>query len=991
MELTNLANWLNLTVVTITLYIVIFYTLSPPKNECQMTFMMEPPRFIPIPMDDDSENSKGKPHQDSGHRSTSTSGYQLFMYNELGFPSSSNIHVDLKDSLPVLFIPGNAGSYQQVRSIASTSIRHQLQSLDAFKFIFYTIDFKGQLSGFSGDLIQAQTEFVHRALKRISSIHPDYVDGTILIGHSVGGFILKLLPTEPGFDPNSISIMISLAGPLTKPYLAFDDTMYHLYKRANTYWSRDDVERKTLSISVTGGRSDRLVPSKLCMDSSFDIAMTTGSIKDVWLTSDHVCITWCRELMQKLSHLMSKLMDKKKTQIISDKNLALNIMKEELLLGANVEPEVSRLSTWRTRRSYTLLESDHDFYSITRNQLLDNIVIVNVTTYQGLLIIIDHISATKSAGILGCGEVQFDVNSSRVTCSKKVDLMNLSRPIPTKRFETKKTVIQLHRNEGSFISNFIILTYNRDMQIQDRSKDSVPELVVLQRMDQVPIRQVWVPALVELLIKKLLPSSLFEKDISPASDMPIYFVRLELLGLDHPPLAVTFVTSCSSNRVPIGPYVQLYRKNYLGESFQPILTAESESSTLVTLENSNHFMIKQNLTAIHKDLSALNLYIDGRCRTRLSIDLPILDTVHDVIKNNLEDMLVCLMYLACLSIMKSAHLRGNGEEKRTTEFNLSSFISYTIVNFASSSGSVESLVKIENQIFKLLVLYTLTKGILMSLSFIMRRIIDLASILEYSQGLMRDYMRRSPEPVSQTNGSCRHPRLDRGKLSWINFEWVLIGIGMAGSTIGPTCLMSTIALFSIIKCGLSIDLHLCKFAEQKYAQNKHIKGVRSCQQGVKQRQLQVLNIDLAVLTGIVFLTNLPQAFVQLRSYEIYENMLPKSIGRASIKTAAVISTIMTKIANDKLLAGITKKVDVEINEKTKGANLWLSCNMCELNYMSLVKRVGLNMLVLLPMTLLRSNICLTNYILMVILVFVLERLKSIDKVTNVNKVKAGEH
>jgi hypothetical protein len=68
--------------------------LGMPPNYCEMTYMR--PSYSRIPMD---------------------SGYGLYLYRE-GAPSAQPAQ---PAGYPVLFIPGNAGSYQQVRSLATTA------------------------------------------------------------------------------------------------------------------------------------------------------------------------------------------------------------------------------------------------------------------------------------------------------------------------------------------------------------------------------------------------------------------------------------------------------------------------------------------------------------------------------------------------------------------------------------------------------------------------------------------------------------------------------------------------------------------------------------------------------------------------------------------------------------------------------------------------------------------------------------------------------
>lgn len=971
--------WMSLLFVIATLYILIFYIFTPSKNECQMTFMMEPPRFIPIPIDDSSSVhlNHGQPVSTSESKIAPTKDYQLFMYNEFGFPSSSNIHTDLKDSMPVLFVPGNAGSYQQVRSIASTSIRHQLQSLDAFKFIFYTIDFKGQLSGFSGKLIEEQTKFVHRALKQIFRIHPDHINGTILVGHSVGGFISKLLFTEPDFNQDSIPLMISLASPLIKPYLAFDDTLHQLYSRANSFWSSGGEERKTISISITGGRADRLMPFRLSMDTSYDLALTTGSIRDVWLSADHVCITWCRELMYKLSHLLSKLMDKKKTQIISDKDVALTVVREELLHDQNVEEDVKYMTVWKSRRTYKLVELEHEYCHLDRTQMMNDIVITNVSSIDRVLVSIDHIMPIKLKEIFSCVSVEIDDATRQIICNKRVDLMSLSRRIPTKKFDTMKTVIHLSPDRIKFEYNFIILNFNQDGRSRGHTEDSLPEGVTIQRLDQVLITKTWIPSLVELIVQKFLPSRIFDKMLSPPHKNPMSLLKMELYDLDHPPIAITFTTLCDSKQPPAGLYVQLYNGNYLEESFQPTLMKDNAMITTATVEPDKLYRFRKSYNESNQRI--LEIYLDGRCNTMFSVDLIILDTYHYLIRNYLDDMIICLTYLVCTSILASTfYLRASVTNRLSLpiESKVAQMLTYISVSMTQFLNFNSSLIKLENHLFRVFMLYTLTVGIFISMSFIMRRIIDIATILDCVHHKLRAYIRPNQSVRHYSaNGTARGRSMNDGS-AWHRLDWLMVMLAIAGSTIASNCFISTVTLFSAVKCGLCIELSSCERLESHRSENKHIKKHGSQPQRLEQAQLQVLNIELAVLMAIVLLTNLPQAIVQLRTNEIYENLLPRSLNETFIKTSAVLSVILTKLINDRILKALDSRASKNeaTDEKANGVRPCTKQDLCFFDYMSLLTKIVTNTLVLLPMEFLRSNICRANYILMATLILVVQKL-----------------
>ena len=70
--------------------------LRPAPNGCQMTYMY--PTYIPIP----------------APNNVSSGRYGLFLYHEGWKQIDFADHVRKLDGVPVLFVPGNGGSYKQV-------------------------------------------------------------------------------------------------------------------------------------------------------------------------------------------------------------------------------------------------------------------------------------------------------------------------------------------------------------------------------------------------------------------------------------------------------------------------------------------------------------------------------------------------------------------------------------------------------------------------------------------------------------------------------------------------------------------------------------------------------------------------------------------------------------------------------------------------------------------------------------------------------------
>ncbi|XP_058813280.1 GPI inositol-deacylase-like [Topomyia yanbarensis] len=75
------------------------------ENQCSMTYMYEYPKFLKI----DLVENKHSP------------AYGLYAYSE-GLQAQKMRNMEFRGA-PVLFIPGNGGSYKQVRSLASVALR----------------------------------------------------------------------------------------------------------------------------------------------------------------------------------------------------------------------------------------------------------------------------------------------------------------------------------------------------------------------------------------------------------------------------------------------------------------------------------------------------------------------------------------------------------------------------------------------------------------------------------------------------------------------------------------------------------------------------------------------------------------------------------------------------------------------------------------------------------------------------------------------------
>lgn len=288
------------------------------------------------------------------------SKYRMYYYRE------GEIDTTLTPSgTPVLFIPGNAGSYAQARSIASYCSKRTAgmtgftQDLNEFlggyidkrpggrlsskfgnnlqeeidmrlketQFDFFTADFSEDFTAFHGKTLLDQAEYVNDAISYILNMYDDQPgnpapSSIIIIGHSMGGIVARTLVTLPNYRSDSINTIITLSTPHILPPLTFDKDITLIYDKVNQYWRyafqanrKSENPLKDVSlISITGGQSDTMVPSEYTDVSSL-VPLSNGfttftySIPNVWTGIDHLAILWCAQFRQKLGNVLFHISD----------------------------------------------------------------------------------------------------------------------------------------------------------------------------------------------------------------------------------------------------------------------------------------------------------------------------------------------------------------------------------------------------------------------------------------------------------------------------------------------------------------------------------------------------------------------------------------------------------------------------------------------------------------------------------------------------------
>ncbi|TBU33000.1 PGAP1-domain-containing protein [Dichomitus squalens] len=225
--------------------------------------------------------------------------YSLWLYRE-GNLESNELH-----GVPVLFIPGNAGSSHQVRSIASSAahqyysapyqVSPEFTSKGYTGLDFFAVEYNEDLSAFHGPTIDSETAYAARAIDYILSLYPAGTS-VIVMGHSMGGIVATALLPNP-----NISTIITMSTPHTLPPVRFDRRIDHIYANNHKLLASDP----TPILSLCGGATDLMIPSESCVLSSafgnfsssvYRRTVFSSALEGCWTGVGHLAMVWCHQV-----------------------------------------------------------------------------------------------------------------------------------------------------------------------------------------------------------------------------------------------------------------------------------------------------------------------------------------------------------------------------------------------------------------------------------------------------------------------------------------------------------------------------------------------------------------------------------------------------------------------------------------------------------------------------------------------------------------------
>ncbi|KAJ1773625.1 GPI inositol deacylase [Coemansia sp. RSA 487] len=311
--------------------------------------------------------------------------YKLYLYREGGYDA-----FDEPFRIPILFIPGNAGSHKQVRSMASSSasafvelIGKDPSAVDRGQigYDFFTVGLNEEFTALHGYSILEQAEFVNDAIRYILSLYPKtravhkisskntefaLPKSVAVVGHSMGGVVARTAFALPNYVEDSIQAIFTLSTPHNNPTASLEQYVESTYSNVNEFW-RNGFYNGTLDhvslVSIAGGNLDSMINSDYTYvgdltppKNSLSI-MSTG-INDVWLSLDHQNILWCAQMAKKFARVMVQIMDARQPSQLLPLESRMKLMRRELYSGIELDEVVDNERTTPPKNS---LSSDYQY------------------------------------------------------------------------------------------------------------------------------------------------------------------------------------------------------------------------------------------------------------------------------------------------------------------------------------------------------------------------------------------------------------------------------------------------------------------------------------------------------------------------------------------------------------------------------------------------------------------------------------------------------
>lgn len=238
--------------------------------------------------------------------------YRLFLYRE-AYPGRHEGHQEPRGT-PAIFIPGNAGSFGQVRSVASSAhhlFKNGQGGDDAREIDWWTVDFNEDFSAFHGQTMHDQAEYINEVLQYLLEQYP-MTQQIPILAHSMGGIVARLMILKESHPPGSVDTIITLSTPHAYPPVPLDMGVEQVYSQINTRWEENAGD--ILLISLSGGILDNqlssepaILPLARIWYSNSSISAFTSGLPALWSGVDHLAMMWCDQLRERIARGMLRI------------------------------------------------------------------------------------------------------------------------------------------------------------------------------------------------------------------------------------------------------------------------------------------------------------------------------------------------------------------------------------------------------------------------------------------------------------------------------------------------------------------------------------------------------------------------------------------------------------------------------------------------------------------------------------------------------------
>ncbi|OAD80621.1 hypothetical protein PHYBLDRAFT_10352, partial [Phycomyces blakesleeanus NRRL 1555(-)] len=290
--------------------------------------------------------------------------YALYLYREKGIDTVGQL-----TGVPVLFIPGHAGSYKQMRSIATEASyyyydnytrQHESWENGKRSLDFFTVDFNEEFSALHGQSLLEQAEYLNDCIDYILKLYPQSrklgpkmnenlpdPNSVIIVGHSMGGIVARAMFTINNYQPGTINTVLTLSSPHLLPPVPFDWKISKLYDDIYKEWhngfshdtSHGVHSLKDVSlVSIAGGTLDTIICSDSANVATF-IPPTNGftvfstAVPHVWTGTDHNSILSCSQLIKVVAKALLDCVDARRATQTKPLEDRMKIMRKAFLSG----------------------------------------------------------------------------------------------------------------------------------------------------------------------------------------------------------------------------------------------------------------------------------------------------------------------------------------------------------------------------------------------------------------------------------------------------------------------------------------------------------------------------------------------------------------------------------------------------------------------------------------------------------------------------------